>query len=213
MERKWMMFQHVITDEKELRRIIGEPSELVNNKVIHHLDENCVQFIKESPFLTLATSDSSGSCDVSPRGDGKGFVHILNEKCLIIPERPGNKRVDSMKNLLANPHAGLIFFIPGLEETLRVNGKACIIADEDLLGKMAHRGKVPSLGIAVEVQECFIHCAKAFKRSGLWEPGTWLTKEERPSAAKMLAEHAKLPDLDEEAVTKRLHESYTKRLY
>ncbi|MYL48201.1 pyridoxamine 5'-phosphate oxidase family protein [Halobacillus litoralis] len=207
------MFQHVITNEKELRAITGDPSELVENKVIHHLDENCKQFIRQSPFLTMATSDAKGKCDVSPRGDGKGFVHILNESTLIIPERPGNKWVDSMKNLLANPHAGLIFFIPGLGETLRVNGKACIIADKNLLEKMAHKGKVPSLGIAVEVEECFIHCAKAFKRSGLWDPGTWLAKEERPSAAKMLAEHAKLPDLDEEAVTERLKESYTKRLY
>ncbi|WP_394217650.1 pyridoxamine 5'-phosphate oxidase family protein [Halobacillus trueperi] len=207
------MFQHVITNEEELRTITGEPSELVENKVIHHLDENCKQFIQQSPFLTLATSDSKGNCDVSPRGDEKGFVHILNEHTLIIPERPGNKRVDSMKNLLSNPHAGLIFFIPGLEETLRVNGKACIMADKNFLEKMAHKGKVPSLGIAVEVEECFIHCAKAFKRSGLWDPETWLAKEERPSAAKMLAEHAKLPDLDEEAVTERLKESYTKRLY
>lgn len=207
------MFQHVITDEKELREMTGEPSELVNNKVIHHVDENARQFIRQSPFLLLATSDSEGNADVSPRGDEKGFVHILNENYLIIPERPGNKRVDSMRNLLSNPHAGLIFFIPGVEETLRVNGRARIIADKDLLEKMAYRGKVPSLGIAVEVQECFIHCAKAFKRSGLWKPDTWLPKEERPSAAKMLAEHARLPDLDEAAVKERLMESYTKRLY
>ncbi|MGR9049662.1 pyridoxamine 5'-phosphate oxidase family protein [Halobacillus faecis] len=207
------MFRHVISNEEELRAITGEPSELVKNKVIRHLDEGCKQFIRQSPFLTLATSDAEGNCDVSPRGDEKGFVHILNERTLIIPERPGNKRVDSMKNLLSNPQAGLIFFIPGLEETLRVNGRACIVADEDLLEKMAHRGKFPSLGIAIEVQECLIHCAKAFKRSGLWDPGTWLAKEERPSAAKILAEHAKLPDLDEEAVTRRLKESYRERLY
>ncbi|GEN52356.1 pyridoxamine 5'-phosphate oxidase family protein [Halobacillus faecis] len=207
------MFQHVIKNEEELRAIIGEPSDLVKNKVIHHLDANCKQYIKQSPFLTLSTSDADGNCDVSPRGDEKGFVHILNESTLMIPERPGNKRVDSMRNLLSNPHAALIFFIPGMEETLRVNGRACIIADEDLLEKMAHKGKVPTLGIAVEVEECFLHCAKAFKRSGLWDPGTWLEKEERPSAAKMLADHAKLPDMDEEAVTKRLNESYRKRLY
>ncbi|MBX0358411.1 pyridoxamine 5'-phosphate oxidase family protein [Halobacillus sp. Nhm2S1] len=207
------MFQHVIKNEEELRAIIGEPSELVKNKVIHHLDENCKEYIKQSPFLTLATSDADGNCDVSPRGDEKGFVHILNDSTLIIPERPGNKRVDSMKNLLSNPHAGLIFFIPGMEETLRVNGRACLLADEDLLEKMAHKGKVPTLGIAVEVEECFLHCAKAFNRSGLWDKGTWLEKEERPSATKILTEHARLPDLDEEAVTKRLNESYRERLY
>lgn len=206
-------FQHVIKNEIDLRAITGEPSTLVNNKVIHHLDDHCRTFIDQSPFLSLATSNEKGYCDVSPRGDDRGFVHVIDETHLVIPERPGNKRVDSMRNLLSNPRVGLIFFIPGLGETLRINGRATIIGDNDWLEKMAYKGKVPSLGIAVEVEECFIHCAKAFKRSRLWEPDTWLSKEDRPSAAKMIAEHAKLPGTDEETIEKRLQKSYTEKLY
>ncbi|QAS54386.1 pyridoxamine 5'-phosphate oxidase family protein [Halobacillus litoralis] len=206
-------FHHVIKDEKQLRALIGEPNKLVNNKVIDYLDDNCAKFIAQSPFLTMATSDRQGFCDVSPRGDSPGFVKVLDEKSLIIPERPGNKRTDSMHNLLSNPRLGLIFFIPGLGETLRINGKATLVMDDELLGQMAFKGKKPLIGIGVEVEECFIHCAKAFKRSGLWNPDTWKRKEELPSAAKMLVEHTKLPDMDEVNIKKRLDKSYNERLY
>ncbi|SEH63983.1 hypothetical protein SAMN05192559_102425 [Halobacillus karajensis] len=207
------MFRKVIQNEEELRSITGVPSKLVKNKVIHYLDENCMGFMAKSPFLTMATADENGFCDVSPRGDQNGFVHILDEYHFIIPERPGNKRMDSMRNLLSNPHIGLIFFIPGLGETLGVNGRAEIIADEDLLERMAYKGKRPDLGIVVEVEECFIHCAKAFKRSGIWKPETWLKENERPSAVKILAEHVRQSDLDEEDVRQCLDRSYTERLY
>lgn len=206
-------FRGSIETVEELRSIVGFPSEIVKNKVITNLDHNCSDFISQSPFLVMSTSDEFGNCDASPRGDKPGFVLVFNEKQLVIPERPGNKRIDSLKNILSNPKIGLLFFIPGLGETLRVNGTATIIKDEELLMKMVVGDKMPLLGIVVEVEECHIHCAKAFKRSGLWEPTTWPDEKELPNAAKILFEHAKLPNSSVESVQKGLEESYTKRLY
>jgi PPOX class probable FMN-dependent enzyme len=206
-------FPNTVKTVEELWEITGKPSELVRNKVISYLDEHCRDFIKKSPFLTISTADESGLCDVSPRGDGANFVHVINEKQLIIPERPGNKRMDSMRNILSNPNIGLLFLIPGLGETLRINGKASVIRDEELLEKMAVDGKKPLLGIGVNVEECFIHCAKAFRRSELWNPESWINKEELPKGAKILAAHAKLPNADEEAVGKILEKSYRENLY
>ncbi|WP_163582900.1 pyridoxamine 5'-phosphate oxidase family protein [Gracilibacillus saliphilus] len=213
MNNKDYEFERVIETEEQLESIIGHPSELVNNKVISILDQNCSKFIANSPFLVISSSDESGFCDVSPRGDQTGFVEVLSEKKLIIPERPGNKRMDTMRNILTNPRVGLIFFIPGLGETLRVNGKATLVTDEDLLEKMAVRGKKPLVGIGVEVEECYIHCAKAFKRSGLWNPDSWLDKDLLPSAAKMIYEHAKLPGTSVESIQARLAKSYAQKLY
>lgn len=210
---KVSVFDNSIQSEEELRSIIGYPSELVKKKVIKQLDLHCLDFISKSPFLVLSTSDNFGYCDASPRGDQPGFVQVLNEKQLIIPERPGNKRIDTLRNILSNPKVGLIFFIPGLGETLRINGRATIVNDEELMMKMAVRGKTPLLGIGVEVEECFIHCAKAFKRSGLWDAKTWSDKEELPSAAKILLEHTKMPDSTVESIQKRLEDGYQNRLY
>ncbi|MEK9197161.1 pyridoxamine 5'-phosphate oxidase family protein [Ureibacillus sp. 179-F W5.1 NHS] len=206
-------FKNTIETEEELRSIIGFPSELVIRKMITDLDHHCYDFISMSPFLVISTSDNLGFCDVSPRGDMPGFVHVLDNKHLIIPERPGNKRIDSMRNILLNPKVGLLFFIPGLGETLRVNGKACLVKDDELLEKMAVKGQKPIVGIVVEVEECFIHCAKAFKRSKLWEPSSWANKETLPTAAKILFEHAKIPNSSVDVIAERLQESYTKRLY
>lgn len=208
-----MEFRKVVSTEEELRSLIGYPGELVRNKVISYLDEHCCSFISKSPFLLLATAAENGNCDVSPRGDSTGFVRILDDKHLIIPERPGNRRIDSMRNILSNPQIGLIFIIPGLEETLRVNGSACVVRDGELLGEMESHGRVPVLGIGITVEECFVHCAKAFKRSKLWEPESWLEQKEFPNPSKMLADHAKLPGMDAEQVAISLQDSYTKRLY
>ncbi len=207
------LFKNSVETEEELRAIAGFPSELVKNKSIPYIDHHCRDFISKSPFVVLSTTDKFGFCDVSPRGDQPGFVLVLNEKQLIIPERPGNKRIDSLQNILSNPKIGLLFLIPGLGETLRVNGNATIVKDEELLGKMTVKGKRPLLGIGVEVEECFIHCAKAFKRSGLWDPNTWPDKATLPSAAKILFEHAKLPNSSVASIQERLDESYTKTLY
>lgn len=206
-------FTQVISSESELRDLLGHPSQLVKNKIIDHLDQHCQDFISKSPMIFISTSDSKGKCDVSPRGDAPGFVFILDEHHIIIPERPGNRRMDSLKNILSNPYIGLIFIIPGLEETLRVNGKATLIKDETYLKKMEAKGSIPKIAIAVEVEESFIHCAKAFKRSELWQPNKWLDESILPQPAKILSAHAKLPNMGVEEIEKALNESYSKRLY
>lgn len=207
------MFNKIIDSEKVLRDFMGPPSEVASKKVIHHLDDHCRDFISKSPFLVISTSDQKGFCDVSPRGDQPGFTLIINENCLVIPERPGNKRVDTLSNILQNPQVGLLFLIPGLGETLRVNGKAIIIQDEIILEQMAVKGKNPLVGIAVEIEECFLQCAKALKRSDLWNPNSWLDKKELPSGAKILSDHVKIPGMDEKAMKERLEEGYIKRMY
>jgi uncharacterized protein len=206
-------FKERIMSQQELREMLGSPSLRGQNKVISKLDEHCREFIGKSPFLVIATSDADGNCDSSPRGDAPGFVYVHDDQHLIIPDRPGNKRVDSMFNIVTNPKVGLIFLIPGLDETLRVNGEATVIKDVDVLEKMAVNGKVPLLGIVVKVEQCFMHCGKAFKRSGLWEPETWSSKEELPNAAKILADHVNLPGMTEERVAADLLEGYKNKLY
>ncbi|PLR95137.1 pyridoxamine 5'-phosphate oxidase family protein [Bacillus sp. T33-2] len=212
-----MIFQDQIKDMQEfeeMRPLFGTQSKLSANKVIHELDFHAKEFISKSPFLVMSTSDSKGRCDVSPRGDAPGFVQIIDNKHLFIPERPGNRRMDSIINILNNPQIGLIFLIPGMGETFRVNGRACVSRDKALLEKSAVNGREPLLGIGVQVEECYIHCAKAIKRSGLWDAETWLQECERPSAVKMLAAHVcAKTKVTEEEVGHLLEESYVKRLY
>ena len=206
-------FQKLVTTEADLRALAGAPSALAVAKEHATLDAHCRAFIARSPFLLLATSGAAGRCDVSPKGDTPGFVLVLDERRLLIPDRPGNKRLDGMRNLLQNPHVGLIFLIPGVEETLRVNGRAWIVRDEDLLARCEAKGKVPTLGIGVEVEEAFIHCAKAFKRSGLWEPARWPALDGLAAPAQMLYDHTRPPGATVADVERALQESYTSRLY
>lgn len=208
-----MEWNDVIMTEEDLRAWVGQPSELVKNKTISFLDGHCRAFISQSPFLLLSTANANGQCDASPRGDAPGFVRVLDDHHLLIPDRPGNRRIDSLRNMLANPHVGLLFLIPGLNETLRINGRACIVKDESLLKEQAVRGRIPRLGIIVTVEECFVHCAKAFLRSRLWQPETWIEPTDLPNPAQILADHAALPGVDSEAIATSLHETYTKRLY
>ncbi len=207
------IFEEVITEASQLRELLGEPSRLVQNKSISSLDEHCRDFIARAPFLILSTADAEGNCDASPRGDAPGFVHVLDDRHLVIPERPGNKRMDSLRNILANPHVGLIFMIPTLEETLRINGRACVIRDAKVLEKMAVNGKVPTIGIGVQVEECYVHCAKAFMRSGLWNPEKWPARESIPKMAQVLADHVMLPGVTAKEVAIGLEDSYKNRLY
>jgi uncharacterized protein len=213
MSESMFTWKEKIKSEDELRSMMGESSELVKRKVIPHLDEHCQDFISRSPFLVISTSDELGYSDVSPRGDQPGFALILDQNHLVIPERPGNKRMDTMRNILANPKAGLLFLIPGLGETLRVNGKATLVKDDVLLERMAVNGKKPLIGIGIEVEECFIHCAKAMKRSGIWEPETWSEKETLPNAAKILLAHSKLPNKTERELDEALQKDYKSSLY
>ena len=206
-------FRDTISTESDLRQAIGGlPNPLALAKDIGRLDEHCRAYIAHSPFVLLATSGADGRCDVSPKGDAPGFVLVLDERRLLIPDRPGNRRLDGMSNLLHNPHIGLIFLIPGMEETLRVNGRGSIVRDAELLARCEMRGKIPTLGIGVEVEEAFIHCAKAFKRSGLWEPERWPGLESLPSAAQMLLDHTRA-GVTVEQMKDRLEEGYRKHLY
>ncbi|MFD2923240.1 pyridoxamine 5'-phosphate oxidase family protein [Halobacillus naozhouensis] len=206
-------YRKPVHSKDELYSLQGKPGKIAEHKVIHYIDELSKQFLSYSPFVVVSTSNAKGECDNSPRGDAAGFTQVLDEQHLLIPERMGNKRVDSMRNILENPHIGLLYIIPGLEETLRINGKATIIKDENLLKKHEVKGRAPKVEIVVEVNECFIHCAKAFKRSKLWEPEQWPERNTLPSPAKMMAAHAKLDSHDQEKVEVSLNESYRERLY
>lgn len=185
--RHW---QNTIDSKEALRALVGEPSERAVKKEMDRLDDHCRAIVTRSPFVLLGTADATGRCDVSPKGDLPGFALVVDDKTLVIPDRPGNKRTDSLKNILENPHVGLLFVVPGKEETLRVNGRATIVLDEELLDRLAVDGKRPVLAIAVEIEECYAHCAKAFKRSGLWEPARWPDLSDLPSMPEMMLRHS-----------------------
>ena len=206
-------FRDAVTSPEALRALVGEPSELAVRKEISHLDAHCRAFIARSPFVLIATSGASGRADVSPKGDPPGFVQVLDEHRLVIPDRPGNRRLDGMRNLLENPHVGLLFLIPGLEETLRVNGRAWIIRDEEVLARCAVMGKRPTLALGVYAEECFIHCAKAFKRAQLWQPDQWPDRAGLASPSEMLVDHARPKDMTVPQMDRLLRESYSKNLY
>jgi hypothetical protein len=206
-------FKEVVTTVDELRVLMGEPSEIALRKDIGRLDEHCRNFIARCPFVLVATSDRTGHCDVSPKGDAPGFVVVVDDRHLLIPDRPGNKRFDGMRNLLENPGIGLIFLVPGSEETLRVNGRARIVRDPEWLAQLTARGKTPQFAIAVEVEEAFLHCAKCMKRSGLWEPARWPDLAGLASPAQMFRDHARLGHMTVEELDHRLQEGYQKNLY
>lgn len=189
IEMATITFRQIVKNEDELRQVLGHPNELSLGKEIHALDEHCRNFIARSPFLLIGTANADGKGDVSPKGDPAGFVQVLDDHTLVIPDRPGNRRADSLVNLLENPQVGLLFMVPGVEETLRINGTATIVRDEELLGRMTVQGKQPLLGIVVEVREAFLHCAKAFKRSHLWDAESQITRSELPSLAEMVLDH------------------------
>lgn len=176
-----------ITSLAQLRAIFGEPSPLVAKKLLRGLDGMAADFIRRSPFLVIGTADAEGNQDVSPKGDGPGFVLIEDDNTLVIPDRRGNKLVFTLQNILANPHVALIFVMPGTDETLRVNGTAELSADPALLERLSARGLPAQLAIRVKIRECFFHCAKAFIRSQLWKPETW-NERMRISWGKYLAE-------------------------
>jgi PPOX class probable FMN-dependent enzyme len=198
-----------VSSRDELRDIITapEPDGLVMRKQLPALDQHAQRFIALSPFVLLSTSSAAGRCDVTPRGDGAGFVAVLDEHTLVIPERPGNRRIDSLQNIIENPHAGLLFMIPGFDETLRVNGTARVLDDPELLATMAVQGKTPRLGVEVAVEEVFFHCARAFKRSKLWATETWGERSALPSLAQIFADQMQGPGLDCESLEARLAHS------
>jgi uncharacterized protein len=175
-----------IETETALRELIGEPSALVCSKISDRLNPLTRTFIERSPFLCLGTADENGDCDVSPRGDPAGFVRILDDVTLLIPERPGNRIADSLRNILRNPYVGLLFVIPGVGDTFRVNGRATLTTDAELLAPCAVEGKTPRLGILVDIESAYTQCSKAFLRSQLWDPARFVDQSELPTSGELL---------------------------
>jgi len=176
------------TTAEQLRAALGSPVDLAVRKALPKLDKYCRAFIERSPFLSLGTANAAGKGDVSPRGDLPGFVLILDDHTLFIPERPGNARYDTLLNILENPQVGLLFFVPGFEDMLRVNGQASVVYNPALLARCEVNGKLPKVGIKVQVEEAYLHCAKALKRSGLWDVATQRDRHELPTLGKMILE-------------------------
>lgn len=175
-----------VDTEEELRALLGAPTALVQAKVRDRLNALTREFVARSPFVCLATADERGGCDVSPRGDPPGFVRVLDDATLLIPERPGNRLADSLRNILRNPHVGVLFFIPGVDDTFRVHGRATITRDASLLAPSVVEGRAPRLGILVDVETAYTQCAKAFLRSGLWDPARFVTRDALPTNGEIL---------------------------
>ena len=176
----------LISDEAQLRAIIGSPAEVVVSKIVDRLNELTRQFVERSPFVCVATTRPDGGIDVSPRGDPAGFVRVLDERTLLLPERPGNRLADTLTNVLADPRIALLFLIPGVGDSFRVNGRAAITDDPELLGASEVEGSVPRLGLVVTIEEAFTQCSKALIRSDLWNPERHIDRAELPSQGQIL---------------------------
>lgn len=173
-------------NETELRELLGEPAKLIREKVADRLNPLTRQFVERSPFVVVASGRPDGGLDVSPRGDPAGFVRILDERTLLLPDRPGNKLADTLTNLLEDDRIALLFLIPGVNDTFRVNGRARIVDDPELLAASEVEGKVPQLGLLVEVEEAYTQCSKALLRSELWNPERHVERSELPSSGEIL---------------------------
>jgi uncharacterized protein len=193
----------------ELRELMGEPSALVCSKVNDRLNDLTRQFVEQSPFLCLATSAADGTCDVSPRGDPAGFVRILDERTLLLPDRPGNRLADSLRNVLENPHVALLFVIPGVSDTFRVNGRAEIVTDPQLLEPCVVEGKVPKLALRITIEQAFTHCSKAFLRAQLWDPEGYVDRGELPSPGEVM--RSLNPEVEPETYDAERAERYARR--
>ena len=185
-------FREVVQTEEEFRAVMGSPSALVTRKELNKLDSHAREFIGRSPFLLIGTSGANGQIDMSPKGDPPGFVHVLDEKTLAIPDRLGNRRADTFMNLIVNDQIGLIFFVPGKQETLRVSGHAIIVRDLSIRERMAVGDRLPEFVIVAEVNQMFFHCAKCMIRSNLWKPEHWPTLSGLPSLAETMVSAGKL---------------------
>jgi uncharacterized protein len=197
-------------NEAELRKVLGEPAELVRNKIADRLNPLTRQFVERSPFVVVATGHPDGGLDVSPRGDPAGFVRILDDRTLLLPDRPGNKLADTLTNLLADDRIALLFLIPGVNDTFRVNGRARIVDDPKLLATSTLEGKPPRLGIVVEVEEAYTQCPKALLRSELWNPERHIDRSELPSSGEILRAVAD-PELDVDSYEEARTERYRRR--
>ncbi|HKS88641.1 MAG TPA: pyridoxamine 5'-phosphate oxidase family protein [Stellaceae bacterium] len=202
----------IIEDIGAIRELYGEPGERAVKKQLPRLEKHSRAFIALSPFLVIASADPQGRVDASPKGDAPGFVRVLDDETLLIPDRLGNNRVDTISNLLAAPGVGLIFFVPGLRETLRVNGRASITTDPAVLEECAVQGKLPRSGILVHADEVYFHCGKALIRSDLWNPEKQVKRSDFPPLGQIIAEQIGDGRPIEESV-RYTEEGYRTRLY
>ena len=206
-------FSERIESGAELTSIVGTPSAIAIKKELKVLDEHMRRFIAHSPFVVLSTHGADGRCDSSPRGDAPGFVQVVDERILLIPDRPGNRRVDSLHNIVETGRVGLLFLVPGVGETLRVNGRAILVRDAARLAPLSAQGKQPLLGVAVEVEECYLQCAKALIRSKLWESHDRPALECLPCAGEMLSDQVQMPEYDAVKMQSLLDGAYKNNLY
>jgi PPOX class probable FMN-dependent enzyme len=201
---------YAITTLEQLREVYEPPLERSIRKELDHLDEHCRRFISMSPFLLIASADARGACDVSPKGGPPGFVRVLDDHRLLVPDATGNRRLDSLQNILENPQVGLLFLLPGMGETLRASGRVEITRDPELLAGLQTGGRPAALALVVHVGQAYLHCAKCIIRSGLWRSETWTNRDELPSAAEILSDHIGLGDVS--ASEAALAESYAHRI-
>jgi PPOX class probable FMN-dependent enzyme len=200
-----------ITGETELRELLGEPTQAALDKGRDRLHELDVAWLEAAPFCLIATAAADGTCDVSPKGDPAGFTLVLDDRTIAIPERPGNRRADGFRNILSNPHVGLIYFIPGRADTLRINGRARLLSDADFFDRMVVKGHRPKVAVLIEIEEIFHHCQKAFLRSSLWKPETW-HPEVMPSRAR-ISQTLERTDESLEALEAYYGPSYAEQIY
>jgi hypothetical protein len=206
------MTETEITTVAELEALVGTPSAGAVAKQRGRLHELDRQWLAASPFCLVATADADGRCDVSPKGDPAGqLVHVLDDRTVVLAERPGNRRVDGFRNVLANPHVGLVFFVPGRGDTLRVNGRARLVRDAPYFDELVVRRHRPVLALVVEVEEVFHHCSKAFLRSKLWDPGTWTPEAVAPRP--VIAQTLERPDADLSDLETYYGPAYAEKLY
>jgi PPOX class probable FMN-dependent enzyme len=205
----------MIESEEKLRAKFGEVHPLAITKSRPAIDKYSRQFIAMSPFLVISTADEDGKADLSPRGDPPGFVHVVDDNTILIPDRPGNNRLDTMSNIVGNPNVGCLFFIPGFEDTLRLNGKAAITEDAELLKHCVVNGKAPKVGILITVEEVFMHCAKALKRSKLWTGEYTQDRSQMPSIARIILEQteASVDEGEARSVDESVEADYKTGLY
>lgn len=202
-----------IDSEPQLRGLYQEPMELALLKQLDRLDDHCRNFIAHSPFVVIGSTRPGRGTDVSPRGDAPGFARVLDANTIAIPDRPGNNRLDTMSNITADAEIGLLFFIPGIDETLRVNGRARLSRDPELLAAAAVKGRQPRLVIVVTVREAFLHCGKALKRSRLWHNDYRVEKKDFPSLGRMIVEQTKPKQISVEQADAFIEDNYVTGLY
>jgi hypothetical protein len=189
--------RHAITTLEQLRDVYPPPKQRTIDKELDHLDAHCRRFISLSPFAIVSSAAADGRCDASPKGGPPGFTRVVDDHRLLIPDATGNRRLDGFQNMLENPHVGILFLIPGMGETLRVNGRVELTRDPELLDVLETGGHPAKLALVVHAEQVYLHCAKALIRSALWDPDTW--SEELPSAAEILSDHIGIGDVDASA--------------